>query len=69
MLKRLDEAYRAFYRRCKHGEAPGYPRFRPIQRMETIDVTQVSPGMVRAGSGRPPPAGQGVPDDPHLPDP
>ena len=51
MLKRLDEAYRAFYRRCKHGEAPGYPRFRPIQRMETIDVTQVSPGMVRAGPG------------------
>ena len=38
MLMRLDRAFKAFFRRCKAGEKPGYPRFRPIARMETIDV-------------------------------
>lgn len=27
-LKRLDLAFQAFYRRCKRGETPGYPRFK-----------------------------------------
>lgn len=27
-LKRLDEAYKAFFRRMKRGEKPGFPRFR-----------------------------------------
>ncbi len=27
-VRRLDRAFRAFYRRCKAGEAPGYPRFK-----------------------------------------
>jgi putative transposase len=27
-LKRLDRAFQAFYRRCKAGDKPGYPRFR-----------------------------------------
>ena len=34
MLMRLDRAFKAFFRR-KAGEKPGYPRFRPIARMET----------------------------------
>ena len=36
MLFRLDRAYQAFFRRCKAGEKPGHPRFRPIARMETF---------------------------------
>jgi putative transposase len=28
-LERLDNAFRAFFRRCKAGETPGYPRFKP----------------------------------------
>src|SRR5882762_2430626 len=27
-LKRLDEAYKAFFRRAKAGKKPGFPRFR-----------------------------------------
>ena len=47
MLIRLDNAFQSFFRRCRSGEAPGFPRFRPLQRMECIDVVQVSGGMVR----------------------
>ena len=35
-LKRLDRAFGAFYRRCKAGEAPGYPRFRPAWRFDSV---------------------------------
>ena len=49
MLIRLDNAFQSFFRRCRSGEAPGFPRFRPLQRMQCIDVVQVSGGMVRRG--------------------
>mgnify|MGYP002738457298 CR=1 FL=1 len=32
MLKRLDLAFQAFFRRVKAGEEPGYPRFRSLSR-------------------------------------
>jgi putative transposase len=35
-LVRLDQAYRAFFRRCKAGEKPGYPRFRPKRRYDSL---------------------------------
>lgn len=35
-LKRLDEAFQAFYRRCRAGQKPGYPRFRPISRFDSV---------------------------------
>ena len=47
MLIRLDWAFKAFFRRCKAGEKPGYPRFRPIARMETIDVVDPKATMVK----------------------
>ena len=47
MLVRLDRAFKAFFRRCKAGEKPGYPRFRPIARMETIDVVDPKATMVK----------------------
>ena len=47
MLIRLDNAFRSFFRRCRSVQAPGFPRFRPLQRMQCIDVVQVSGGMVR----------------------
>ena len=31
-LKRLDLAFKAFFRRIKNGEKPGFPRFKPVQR-------------------------------------
>lgn len=39
VLKRLDRAFAAFYRRCKAGEKPGYPRFRSRRRYDTLDFS------------------------------
>ena len=36
VLRRLDLAFAAFFRRCKSGEAPGYPRFRPASRWRQL---------------------------------
>ena len=47
MLMRLDRAFKAFFRRRKAGEKPGYPRFRPIARMETIDFVDPKATMVK----------------------
>ncbi len=38
-LRRLDHAFEAFYRRCKAGERPGYPRFRSRQRYNTLEFS------------------------------
>ena len=37
-LKRLDRAFRAFFRRNGAGEAPGYPRFKSSNRWKTIEL-------------------------------
>ena len=47
MLFRLERAFQACFRRCKAGEDPGYPRFRPISRMETIDIVDPKTTMVK----------------------
>jgi len=36
VLTRLDRAYRAFFRRCKSGEMPGFPRFKGRGRYRTF---------------------------------
>jgi putative transposase len=35
-LRRLDEAYAAFFRRCANGQTPGHPRFRSWRRFDTV---------------------------------
>jgi len=35
-LKRLDRAYRAFYRRCSANQTPGYPRFKSPSRFDSV---------------------------------
>jgi putative transposase len=35
-ISRVDEAFGAFFRRVKHGETPGYPRFKSRARFRTI---------------------------------
>jgi putative transposase len=35
-LRRLDKAFQAFFRRIKVGQTPGYPRFRPVARFDTV---------------------------------
>ena len=51
MLRRLDHAFQAFFRRVQAGEAPGFPRFRSIRRCVTIDVADPQNGMVRCQNG------------------
>ena len=47
VLARADRARKAFYRRVKNKEKPGYPRFKPQHRYRTIQLEQVRPGMVK----------------------
>ena len=51
MLKRLDLAFQAFFRRVRAGQAPGFPRFRSISRCRTIDVADPHNGMVSRHHG------------------
>ena len=37
-LRRVDRAFKAFFRRIKHGEKPGYPRFRSRSRYDSFAV-------------------------------
>ena len=37
-LRRLDLAFGAFYRRCKSGQKPGYPRFRSRHRFDSFGI-------------------------------
>src|SRR4051812_5023710 len=41
---RIDLAFKAFFRRCKNGEKPGYPRFKGYGRYESITFPQVPSG-------------------------
>ena len=38
-LRRLDKAFRAFFRRVKAGQKPGYPRFKGYGRFDSIEFT------------------------------
>jgi putative transposase len=39
-IKRLDRAFQEFFRRCKAGEKPGYPRFKGRSRFNSIEWTE-----------------------------
>ena len=52
VLTRLDKARQSFYRRVKNGETPGYPRFKPSSRWNTIEVPEQCKAMLKErGSG------------------
>ena len=40
VVKRVDLAFQAFFRRIKDGETPGYPRFKGYGRYDSITYTQ-----------------------------
>ena len=50
-LRRLDKAYKAFFRRVKAGEKPGYPRFKSARRWHTLicDNNVQARSMVKVG--------------------
>jgi putative transposase len=49
---RIDLAFKAFFRRVKAGEAPGYPRFRGKGRYESITYPQVPSGCKLDADGK-----------------
>ncbi|WP_053958342.1 RNA-guided endonuclease InsQ/TnpB family protein [Sulfobacillus thermosulfidooxidans] len=40
VVKRLDKAFQAFFRRVKTGEKPGYPRFKSVSRYNSFTYPQ-----------------------------
>ena len=40
VVDRLDKAFQGFYRRCKAGEKPGFPRFRGFDRYDSFCYPQ-----------------------------
>ena len=49
-MRRLDKAFVSFFRRCKTGEKPGYPRFRARDRFDSIEFPSYGDGIRLAGS-------------------
>jgi putative transposase len=49
-LRRLDRAFRAFFRRVKSGEAPGYPRFKDRDRFDTVEFPSHGDGCRFSGN-------------------
>ena len=43
-LRRLNKAFNAFYRRCKAGQTPGYPRFKAVDRWDSVEWPQDGDG-------------------------
>ncbi|MDE0103086.1 MAG: hypothetical protein OXN89_11960 [Bryobacterales bacterium] len=52
MLRRLDLAFKSFFKRVKAGKTPGFPRFKPLSRCVTIDATIVGSRMIRKQGSR-----------------
>src|SRR6185437_13879550 len=49
VLRRLDRAFQAFFRRMKAGETPGYPRFQGRNRYHSFTYPQYGGGAVLDG--------------------
>ena len=51
-LRRLDKAFKAFFRRVKAGECPGYPRFKSEDRFKTVEFPSYGDGCRLKDNGR-----------------
>lgn len=51
-LAKLDRAFQAFYRRCKRGETPGFPRFKPMSRWDSLTFKEMSGLRIRSEGRR-----------------
>ncbi|HEY4034706.1 MAG TPA: transposase [Ktedonobacteraceae bacterium] len=40
-LKRVDKAFKAFFKRCKEGKTPGFPRFQGYDRYDSFSYPQI----------------------------
>jgi putative transposase len=43
-LRRVDKAFNAFFDRVRNGQTPGYPRFRPVSRYDSITFPSYGDG-------------------------
>ena len=46
-MRRLDKAYKAFFRRVKNGESPGFPRFKGEGRYRSMTFSHLSKRLIR----------------------
>ncbi len=46
-MRRLDKAYKAFFRRAKNGEPPGFPRFKGEGRYRSMTFSHLSKQLIR----------------------
>jgi putative transposase len=44
VLRRVDKTYKAFYARVRRGETPGFPRYRPARRYDSITFPSYGDG-------------------------
>jgi len=44
ILRRVDKTYKAFYERIKRGDKPGFPRFKPVNRYNTLTYPSYNDG-------------------------
>ncbi len=51
-LRRLDKAFKAFFRRVKSGDVPGYPRYKPEDRFRTVEYPSYGDGCRLKDNGR-----------------
>ena len=47
VLRRIDNAFIAFFKRCKKGEEPGYPRWKSRNRYSTISLPETTSAMLK----------------------
>src|SRR6476646_7569555 len=40
-LKRVDKAFKVFFKRCKEGKTPGFPRFQGYDRYDSFTYPQI----------------------------
>src|SRR5215475_12936583 len=52
VLRRLDKAFKAFFTRIKRGQRPGYPRFRPASRYDSITFPTYGDGAKLLDNGK-----------------
>lgn len=52
VLRRVDRTYKAFFRRCKAGHKPGFPRFRSFRRYDSITFPHYGDGCRLLDTGK-----------------
>ena len=52
VLRRVDKTFKAFFCRVKDGQTPGYPRFRPVSRYDSITFPSYGDGCKLLDNGK-----------------